>query len=364
MSITGVPAHSNAFNGPGYVCGGSKGVGYSMDLVINATSYVWSISSGSMSVISQTVNSNGTFCTVDFGNNFTTGVLTITTYNSCGSFSRNYVIQSVPLQPGGISGPGANLCLVSGAIYSISPVVGATGYTWSVPTGATIIQNTGTSITVNFGPGFTNTGNICVTANNACGSSVSRCYSVTARPAVPDAINGLASVCKSNSNVSYSINPVPGATSYSWSITGNAVLTPAGVNSTVNYNSANNSNATLKVSATNSCGTSQPSSKTIAINLSCRTADSQEETEGNESIRVYPNPSHGKANLSIEFEKDQDYIITVSDVTGKIIMTNLIHGKSGLHISELDLTGISKGVYVLSVQCENKSPQSFRLLIE
>ena len=78
-------------------------------------------------------------------------------------------------QPGAISGNAA-VCAGVANTYSIPAVANAAGYTWTVPAGWTINsgQNT-TSITAT--PG--SAGNICVTANNLCGTSAPTCYPVT-----------------------------------------------------------------------------------------------------------------------------------------------------------------------------------------
>jgi len=88
---------------------------------------------------------------------------------------------------GAITGS-STLCLyAAGVSYSISPVPGATSYTWTVPPGATITGPTGgTGITVNFG---NSCGNVCVTADN-CGASSPSCLAVilTPNPNVPGTI--------------------------------------------------------------------------------------------------------------------------------------------------------------------------------
>ncbi|MCW8897739.1 MAG: gliding motility-associated C-terminal domain-containing protein [Flavobacteriales bacterium] len=78
-------------------------------------------------------------------------------------------------QPGAITG-NSNVCTGVASTFSIPPVANAAGYTWTVPAGWTINSGQGTtSITAT--PG--STGNICVTANNLCGTSAPRCFAVT-----------------------------------------------------------------------------------------------------------------------------------------------------------------------------------------
>jgi uncharacterized protein (TIGR02145 family) len=79
--------------------------------------------------------------------------------------------------PGAITGNTTVAENATGETYSITAVTGATGYNWTVPTGATITAGQGTTgITVDFG---TTDGNVCVTANNACGTSNSSCEAIT-----------------------------------------------------------------------------------------------------------------------------------------------------------------------------------------
>lgn len=101
----------------------------------------------------------------------------------CANLSDNAVtaiIQSncsPPTTPAAISG-NTSLCgNATNVTYSVPSVGGATSYTWTLPTGASIASGNNTnSISVNFN---NVSGNICVTANNACGSSVSSCLGIT-----------------------------------------------------------------------------------------------------------------------------------------------------------------------------------------
>ncbi len=73
-----------------------------------------------------------------------------------------------PLFTSNINGPTV-ICKYSGAVYSTSPVSGATSYQWSVPANAIIDSGQGTtSIHVLFG---SNAGNISVAALNSCGGA-------------------------------------------------------------------------------------------------------------------------------------------------------------------------------------------------
>jgi hypothetical protein len=80
---------------------------------------------------------------------------------------------AVPAQPGTISGNTTVCENATAETYSISAVDDATSYTWTVPSGASIVSGqVDTEITVDFG---TSSGDICVTADNACGASTQTC---------------------------------------------------------------------------------------------------------------------------------------------------------------------------------------------
>lgn len=83
---------------------------------------------------------------------------------------------AIPSSPTAIAGSNSH-CAGSTASFSINPVGGATGYTWSVPAGTTINSGQGTTaINVTFG---TTSGNITVTADNSCGSSAPTTSAIT-----------------------------------------------------------------------------------------------------------------------------------------------------------------------------------------
>ncbi len=290
-------------------------------------------------------------------------ILPVTTSSPCGSSTRNYAIRSTAGQPGPITGPNKSLCEKSGVTYSIVPVLTATGYSWMVPPGVTMTSpNGGTSITVDFTQDFTSTGNICVSANNDCGSGIARCYLLSAQPYIP-VISGTASVCKSQSAVSYSLAPVPGALSYSWSVSGGASITPAGTNATVNFTSATSNTAIVRANANNVCGSSQPAVFSVAVNQLCRTASDDADLKAGEFL-IYPNPTSSKATVSFNAEDLSKVRMNITDLEGKVIVDKAISPVNGLNIIELNLHGIARGVYLLNLQSENKVPQTQRLIVE
>ena len=166
-----------------------------------------------------------------------------------------------PPAPVNITGS-TTVCSNTSHTYSINPVTGATSYTWSY-SGSGNPVGSGTSITLS----PTSSGTLSVMATNSCGSSPQTTLSISVNPLPiqPGTISGSSGVC-SGALETYSINPVPNATSYTWQV-------PSGwsVNSTTNSMQttvgANSGNIT--VTADNSCGSSNPSSSfQVSVNSS------------------------------------------------------------------------------------------------
>ena len=131
----------------------------------------------------------------------------------------------------------------------------ATSYNWTVSgTQASIISGNGTTtIQISVPNGFSNA-QIGVAASNCIGSSSINYRTVYGTPVVGSGLTGSVYPCASTTG-SYSIGAVAGATSYSWSITGNAsIASSSGTSCTVNFASTW-AGGTLTVNAINSCGT-------------------------------------------------------------------------------------------------------------
>jgi hypothetical protein len=308
---------------------------------------------------------SGTSCTVSFGSSWTGGSITVAASNTCGTGSRTYTLYATPLQPGGITGPSTNVCNAAGvtsATYSVSAVAGASSYTWTVPAGMSIQGNaTGSSISVNVSGSFVQ-GNVCVTANNSCGSSVARCLFVTNKPPAPTSITGPLSVCKSDAAVAYSISPVTGATSYSWSVNNGAIITPSGTSASVNFTPTTSSSVNMQVNANNACGSSSPLRQTIAVNLLCRETNT---VSGVENLIAYPNPTTGMVYVDFQGAENKRYSIHLNDLIGNRILTREIVAGSGSNTTMMDLTHVAKGIYMIVVQTEDGTDQrTIRLVLQ
>ena len=155
---------------------------------------------------------------------------------------------TTPAQPAAISG-NTTVCQGAAQTYSISPVSGATSYTWTLP-GGWIGTSTTTSINTTAGA---TSGTISVIAVNACGSSTARTLAVTVDGLAVSAVSTNVS-CNGANNGTASATPSSGVApyTYSWS--------PAGGTSSTASNLAP---GTYTVTVTDGAGCTKTASTTI-----------------------------------------------------------------------------------------------------
>lgn len=196
-----------------------------------------------------TVNQPGEYClTVTHSRNGVT-----CTDTKCVTVTQNIQVPQTPLIAGN-----QNPCQGASVQYTVTPVgsPAPTSYTWTTPNGQPITQVNPTTISVNWNNATG--GQLCVTANNACGASAPACIpiNINALPATPS-ISGPSSICGGNAGQAYSIdNPQPGVT-YSWTVPSGASFTGSGSNITVNYSGVAEGPAQVCATATNACGNVQ-----------------------------------------------------------------------------------------------------------
>lgn len=153
---------------------------------------------------------------------------------------------------GEISGPNT-VCGLTSATYTVAPVMNATDYIWTFPSGLSVYTSAGNSVVVNIDELFRD-GVITVKATNGCQVSIVKTIAITKKPKL-STINGPIATCGITSGT-YVANTLNGAT-YSWSVPEGITITSGQgtptiqVNYDINYVTGN-----IGVTATNSCGVS------------------------------------------------------------------------------------------------------------
>jgi hypothetical protein len=221
VTVNSQPAGAGAITGPSTVCAGAQGVSYSTSSVAGATAYAWSLPQGFNIVSGAGTNS----ITVNIDPSAASGSILVAGTNLCGAGSPTSLpvtVTSLPAAAGAITGS-AQVCANSQNVaYSVPAITGASGYNWTLPTGATIASGANTnSITVNFaGTG----GSITVFGTNSCGSgTASPAYAVTVNPKPPTpavTVNGyvLTSSAASGNQWYHDGTAIQGATSATYTV--------------------------------------------------------------------------------------------------------------------------------------------------
>jgi hypothetical protein len=256
---------------------------YSISAVQGAIGYAWTLPSYMTLVSGQ----NTTSITVKFDSGFVTSNIKVKSLNTCAaSLDKSLRVTATPYaSPGTISGP-TNSCIYINdgiATYTIRKVANATGYLWTVPTGATIIDHpagTGaldTIIKVTYTPDFSFGSSIRV-QSMGCGLSNARSLAITGSVSTqPGSITGTSNVCEfvvsqTNPNgiiATYRIRKVSSANAYAWSVPDEAEIVGhpggLGVNDTAIMVKFEDEfiGGSIKVRSSNSCGSSSQRSFTV-----------------------------------------------------------------------------------------------------
>jgi predicted extracellular nuclease len=249
--VRGTVEAPTSLTGPTLACPGQT-LSYTVSAVSGTnTTYNWQLIPSGAGTISGT----GLTRQITFAAGFTTAQLCVNGISNFGLPGAPIciVISTNAPTPGTVSGL-STPCQGSTHTYSIAAVTGATSYNWTSNIPGVSIVNNGTSATVTF-PNNVFSGNICVSANSACGVSAPSCKAITSgAPGVPGPISGpLQGICGA-SNVNYSLS-TSNANSYQWNVPAGVTISGAGNMNSVNLNfGAGFTSGTIEVIAYYDCG--------------------------------------------------------------------------------------------------------------
>lgn len=251
------------------------------------------------------------------------------------------------IEPAGlIAGPNVVCANQTGVSYSISTVTGATGYNWTLPTGASISSGANSnSITVNFG---STSGNVAVTPINGSTSGTSSNLSVSVTSiGAAGAITGPTVVGVNENNVTYSISQVAGATSYTWTLPAGCTF-KSGEGTTkisVNFGSQGGS---VQVTPINSCGNGKSSSLNVSIGTVTEISDGF-----HSGVTFYPNPAQNHFILKFDHWQSPNAHINIIDSYGELRSSyDLSLLKNDNNEIEVDAGEFISGVYTIEIKTD------------
>jgi len=328
---------------------------FSVSPVNDVASYTWTFPAGWNG--SSTSNSITTITGTDGG------IISVTANNPCGSSPTQtlaFTVNSNPLRPDFISG-NDTICQDIPEIYSITPIPGATTYTWSVPGGWWVLNGSSwgysptpysiiapfNSITVK-SPG--KSGNILVTADNECGSSDYQTIAITViqstvTPPQSIAINGNI-VASIGDTLTYSINPVNGLSVYNWSLNGGGTIATGQNTNSITVNWQTPGVYILSVNGTNYCGSSIQ--QKINIKVTKPGVDDPYE------IKLMPNPTSGEFYLKAKRVQDKMINVEVVNMAGQFVISS--GKKQGIndYTQLINLDKMAVGLYAVKIMIGDK----------
>ncbi len=235
-----------------------------------------------------------------------------------------------PNNPSAISG---NISVSNTSVntYSVAPVLGAISYLWVLPNGWT---GTSTAPYINATAGASG-GTITVYAVGSCGNSDPTYLDITicTAPTIVGAITGNTTAYGNTVNT-YTIDPVSGATSYTWTFpndwTGTSTTNNIDVTTGI-------TSGLISVTANDNCGPSIPVTVFVTI------AAGVKENSNSISNTIYPNPSKGV--FTVQTEKSITGSIEIFNVVGEKIYSKAIQNEK----TEINLRNENTGIYFVKI---------------
>ncbi|MGI6306439.1 MAG: gliding motility-associated C-terminal domain-containing protein [Bacteroidales bacterium] len=347
LTVNPLPSTSNITGNATPACN-ATGIVYSVTGLAGST-YAWSVPTEANIFSGQGTNS----ITVNFGQS--NGNITVTETSAAGCVGPQRTL-AITLQGCGLdadfSANPLNVCTGSQVTFT-NATAGATpaaAYSWNFGSGATPASATGAGPhNVVYSTVGSKTVTLTVTEGVTSTETKTDYITVNTVPSAPSAITGTASICRPQTDVTYSVPPLAGATSYQWNYTGQGADIVGNTNTvTISFNSSATSGI-LTVQGVNDCGNGQWSQ---GYNITVNAMPSQSPVTGpaappcRSAGNVYSVTATAGSNYVWEVPVDAD--ITLGQGTSSITVT---FGSTDGHVSVTETnaagcTGAPRSLYV------------------
>jgi hypothetical protein len=74
-----------------------------------------------------------------------------------------------------------------------------------------------------------------------------------------------------------------------------------------------------------------------------------------DQVNLYPNPASSVSTLSYYSARDAKFLVSITDLTGKVIFQETLEAAEGFNLVDLDLYGLSKGVYMVRLSGDSQN---------
>ena len=241
-------------------------------------------------------------------------------------------VNGPPGQMGTITGTDTICGVATDIAYTADPIANANAYNWTVPPGAIITSGAGTtSILVDY-PTTATSGNVTVTASNACGNGAPSPpfpVSVTQIPATPE-IHQIGDMLFSDMPVGnqwfLNGNPIPGAT-------GSTYL-------------AQEDGEYWDQVIINDCASDTSNHIYVII--------TGIEDQAEPKISLFPNPNDGSFILLLHQQRDETYLLTVVNQLGMKVTEISLDVGWGRSEHRIDLRPLPMGLYTILLTSDSR----------
>ena len=247
-----------------------------------------------------------------------------------------------PLEPDAPTGP-AVVCNDETSDYESDGTSDADSYVWVLdPVDAGELSSDGLTATVIWDAGFSGIAEISLYGINDCGDgNPSNVLEIDVDAIPSPEVSGQAEVCD-NTSEDYSTDEIESAV-YTWEATGGTISDGQGTNSiTVDWGEAGD--GTINVSVVTASGCAGDSE---AFEVFIDDCTGIEENNLENSVSVNPNPASDFVVIHAETEIER---ISVLNLTGDELITEVAHGKSG----KLNTSVLSPGVYLVKIYTRDR----------
>ena len=353
-----LPASAGNVTGSNQVCAGDSLVAYSTSGIQYAVWYLWTLPVGA-TIVSGDSTPN---IMVRFGSGAQSGNVTVRGKNKGGTGSvsapLNVTVKNIPGIAGTISGASQVQQGQSGVIYSVSPITGATGYIWTLPSGASITSGSNTAaITVQFGSSASS-GVITVKGSNSCGNgTTSPAFAVTVNTGIPAMVNIQNTTIPSGSIACYNATQTI-------TLAGNGTTFTVPVNAHVELIAGQKIRFLPGVSVAQGSwltGNIRPggpwcnSAKNAVADIAGteHSEDTPPVTAEVWQVRAWPNPVSGDLTVDWVIPCNQELtLVEITNMLGKRVFSTQV---SGVHTITVPMSALPAGIYFLKVTWQNNS---------
>ncbi len=319
VGATGVPVAPGAIAGSTTFCENVL-ASFSINPVGGATSYTWSVPSGSTITSGQ----GTTAVTVTFGS--TSGNVSVTADNICGSSTASNLAITV------VAAPTVTANTTASAICAGNSVTlsggGAINYSWT----GSVTDN------VAFTPVSTDT--YTVTGIDANGCSASASVTVTVNPLPTVAVSfPMDTVCLGGGMVTLAGESPSGGT---WSGTGVSAnmfdpMVPGVGWTAINYSYTDGNSCTNSI--------------TDSLNVDVCAGIAALTLTG--SVSIYPNPNEGTFTILLN-STISELVITITDMQGRVVYSSIENNAFTGYVKQISLENESSGLYLLHINANGE----------